>query len=197
MPEVVPTPTGTDRLGNFVPHGWPDVPHNRGMSLAQACAEVEAIIERARSLFAANPEPYAAAGQLSATSLATATAGQGIPELSGELMGVHRGFTERSATTLEQVAGADARLSAQVAQAAELTRSGAARLTALAQESHETARAAATVTTAAGQRAILTALKSQVDRAAQIVNETQQRAGELAGHTQLLDYPADIPPSVP
>lgn len=175
------------------------MPHNQGMSLAQACAEVGATIERARSLFAETPQPATAAdtaaGHLSDASASTATAGQATAELSGEMVNTHRGFVGRAAGTLSQAAGTDTRLSAQAGAAAEITRSGALRLTALAQESRATAQAATTVKTPAGQRAILAALKSQVDRTHQVISETRQRAGELAADVGLLDYPLEPPPT--
>lgn len=173
--------------------------HNRLMSLAQACTEVQAIIGRAQSLFAEAPEPPAAAGaaagQLSTAAGSTATAAQATAELSGELESAHRGFAGRSTTELANAADADTTLSARATAAAELTRVGAARLDALAKESQATSRAVATVTTPAGQRAILAALKSQVDRASQVVDETQQRASELAGQVRMVDYPLDTPPT--
>lgn len=171
------------------------------MSLAQACAEVQAIIGRAHSLFVEAPEPTTAAditaGQLTTAATSTTTAGQRTFASSSELVTAHRGFTDRSTTALTNASTADSTLSARAAAAAELTRSGAARLEGLAQETRMTARAAAAVTTPAGQRAILTALKSQVDRASRAVDDTQQRAGELAGQVRLLDYPLDTPPTLP
>jgi hypothetical protein len=120
-----------------------------------------------------------------------------MSDLSGNAVTEHRDATNRSAAVLRQAASTDATLSTHVQDAAALTRSGAARLDALTEESRATSRAAATVTTPAGQRAILTALKSQVDRTARVVDETRQRAGELTGQIRLLDYPLEPPPSVP
>lgn len=169
------------------------------MSLAQACTEVQAIIGRAQSLFAEAPESPTAAGtsasRLNTAAGSTATTAQATTELSGALVTAHRGFANRSTAALAHASGADATLSTRAATAAVLTRAGAARLEALARESQATSRAAATVTSPAGQRAILAALKSQVDRASQVVEDTQRRAGELAGEVRMVDYPLDTPPT--
>lgn len=167
------------------------------MSLAQACIEVQAAIGRARSLFADAPQPPAAAmsaaHQLHTAATSTTTSAQTTTALSGELVTAHRGFADRSAATLATAADADTTLAARAAAAADLTRSGAARLDALARECEATSRAAATARTPAGRRAILVALKSQVDRASQVVDDTRQRAGELAGQVRMLDNPLDPP----
>jgi hypothetical protein len=120
-----------------------------------------------------------------------------MSDLSGSAVSAHRDVADRSASALRQASSTDATLSTHVEDAAALTRSQAARLDALARESQVTSQAAATVTTPAGQRAVLAALKSQVDRATRVVDETQQRARELSGHIQLLDYPLEPPPSAP
>jgi hypothetical protein len=167
------------------------------MSLGQACAEVGAIIERAQSLFAAAPVdstvPGNAAGQLISAASTATNAASTADELSGHLVATHRDFANRSAGALVATADTDARLGSHVATAAHLTRSGAARLAALATESEATSRAAADVTTPAGERVILAALKSQVSRTAQIVDDTHRQLTELTGHVQALDYPRDTP----
>jgi hypothetical protein len=65
------------------------LPHTYRMSVVQACAEAEAeaAIQRARSLFASQPEPPAAAanaaGAVQNAAQTTTTAGQATSDMSG------------------------------------------------------------------------------------------------------------------
>jgi hypothetical protein len=131
------------------------------MSLVQECAEVEASIERARSLFSTEPEPATAAtdgaGAIRGAAQSNGAAGQLTGDLSGALIAQHTTFVEHSTGTLGAAARSDATLNAHVTTAAVITQTGAARLAAIAAETQATSRGAATVSTPAGERAVLAA----------------------------------------
>jgi hypothetical protein len=161
-------------------------------SLVQACAEAQAAIGRARSLFASAPETGSPAASLVATmtgaAQTTTTAGELTGGLSGALVDQHQIFVERSAGSLGSAGRTDAKLNTDLATAAALTQTGAARLDAIAAQSRATSQAAATVSTPAGQRAILAALRSQLAQVSGVVNSTQQQAGGLTGHIRAVNY---------
>src|SRR5574338_1259898 len=116
------------------------------MSVVQACALAEAVIEHARALFAAAPEPVTADGAaaiMDAAKSATA-AGERTAGSSGALIAEHASFVARSARTLAAGARSDVALNAQVTTAADLTRMGATELAAIAGETQAISRAAAT-----------------------------------------------------
>jgi hypothetical protein len=100
------------------------------MSLVQECAEVEALIERARSLFSAEPEPATAAtngaGAMTGAARSNGAASQLTGDLSGALIAQHKTFVEQSAGTLGAATRSDATLNAHVTTAAAITQSGAA-----------------------------------------------------------------------
>jgi hypothetical protein len=163
------------------------------MSVLQACAEAEAAIQRARSLFASEPEPPAealdAGSSVQTAAQSTATAGQATSDMSGEFIATHKAFVEQSAPKLTAAAQTDAALQAHTAAAATLTQAGARRLDAIAAETRATSQAATTVSTPAGERAILVALRSQLTRANDVVTTTKQQAAALAGQVRALKYP--------
>jgi hypothetical protein len=166
------------------------------MSVAQACAEAEDAIQRARSLFAAAPEPAAPAdgdGAINVAAQSTTAAAKLTGGLSGAMVAEHKSFVDQSASTFGVGARSDGALNADVTTAATLTQTGAAHLAAIAAETQATARAAGAVPTPAGERVILTALRSQVARAGRVLNATQQQAAGLAGQIRALDYPHDSP----
>ena len=159
------------------------------MSVAQACAEAEDAIQRARSLFAAAPEPAAPAdgdGAINVAAQSTTAAAKLTGGLSGAMVAEHKSFVDQSASTLGVGARSDRALNADVTTAATLTQTGAARLAAIAAETQATARAAGAVPTPAGERVILTALRSQVARTGRVLNATQQQAAGLAGQIRAL-----------
>lgn len=165
------------------------------MSLVQVCANVQAAIDHARSMFAASPEPpTAASAGASATAGAsqeTRTAGELTNDLSGALVDAHRSFVDRSAPSLGAGARNDARLQAHMMTAATITQSGASRLDAIAAATRATSHAAATVSTPTGERVILAALRSQLAGANDVLNTSQQQAAGLAGQVRNLRYPFD------
>jgi hypothetical protein len=101
---------------------------------------------------------------------------------------------------LSAASQSDASLHAHAAQAAALTQVGAQRIHAIAAQTRTTALAAAAPSahSPAAQKAILTALRSQVAAAQEVVDTTTTQASELAGQIRALQYPLDRPgPTVP
>jgi hypothetical protein len=179
--------------------GWAD---NELMSVVQECARAEAVIQRARSLFAATAvPPVDSAVDLISASQATAAAAQRTVDDSGVLITRHRAFATNSAATLSGASQTDTSLRTYAATAATLTQIGAQRIDAIAAQTRATAQAAAAAPSAqslAAQKAILTALRSQVAAARDVVTATTTQASELAGQIRALQYPLDRPgPTAP
>jgi hypothetical protein len=125
------------------------------MSVVQACAETEAAIQRARSLFAPNPSrPRALNGGSTVQTAAqsTTTAGRITSDLSGAFIATHQAFVEQSAPRLGAGAQTDADLQSHIVAAATLTQAGARRLDAIAAETRATSQAAATASSPAAER---------------------------------------------
>ncbi|GAC1407687.1 MAG: hypothetical protein NVS4B6_21080 [Mycobacterium sp.] len=163
------------------------------MSLAAACAETQAMIRRARSLFATESQSPAAAsesaGALRRAAQSAGDARAAMSQLSGELADAHGLFVGRSAPALTASSHSDVVLETQLRQAAALGRAGAAQIGTIAEENQSTAAAAVLARTPAAQVAILTALRSQATRTQQIVNSTHEAAGQIAQTTRGLRYP--------
>jgi hypothetical protein len=102
------------------------------MSVVRACAETEAAIQRARSLFASEPEPAAAAtnaaGAVETAVQSTATAGQTTNDMSRAFITTHKTFVDESAPKLSAAPRTDTALQEHTAAAATLTQAGARRL---------------------------------------------------------------------
>ena len=162
------------------------------MSIAAACAEALASVQRARSLFTADAQVPLAAEQcpevLHHAALGAAAAGTKTSGLSGYMVNQHRTFVDRATTAITTASRTDSQLHAHLTQAAAITRAGAAQLDTVEQRTTATVQAGRTAKTAAAQRAVLTALKQHVDDAQQIVHTAQQQADELAGQTKALTY---------
>jgi hypothetical protein len=102
------------------------------MSVVQACAETGAAIQRARSLFASEPEPAAAAtnaaGAVETATQSATTAGQTTSDMSGAFITTHKTFVDESAPKLSAAPRTDTALQEHTAAAATLTQAGARRL---------------------------------------------------------------------
>jgi hypothetical protein len=172
------------------------------MSVVEECARAEAVIRRVRSLFAAAAVPPvdSAAGALVSAAQATAATAQRTVDNSGVLITRHRAFATTSAATLSGASQTDASLYTHTAHAATITQIGAQRIDAIAAQTRATAQAAAapSAQSPAAQKVILTALRSQIAAARDVVNTTSTQASELAGQIRALTYPLDRPgPTVP
>lgn len=168
------------------------------MSVAQAAAEVQAVVDRARSLFASSPESATHSGaSLQTAGRSVADAGERSAELSGDLINRHREFATTQAQSLTNAGGTDSALQTQLSAAAMATETGARQLEAIAAQTRTIAQAAATAQTPAAQRTILAALRSQVARANDVVSATRQQAGDIAGQVRALNYGHGDPPQAP
>jgi len=168
------------------------------VSVAQAAAEVQVVVDRARSLFGSSPEsvPQASA-PLQTAGRSVAAAGERTAELSGDLTSRHRDFVTTQSQILTNASGTDTALQMQLSAAAMATETGARQLDAIAAQTRTIAQAAATAQTPAAQRTILAALRSQVAQANEVVSATRQQAGDVAGQVRALNYGHGDPPQAP
>ncbi|WP_394339653.1 DUF4226 domain-containing protein [Mycobacterium intracellulare] len=74
-----------------------------------------------------------------------------------------------------------------------MTNAGGERLDAIAAQTRATTQAAVAARTPAQQRAILHALRGQLQQASQVVQATQQQGGAKAAQIRALRYPKDAP----
>ncbi|GAC1404151.1 MAG: hypothetical protein NVSMB60_22350 [Mycobacterium sp.] len=159
------------------------------MSIAQAAAEAQAVVDRARSLFGSSREPETpVGGPLMSAAESVADAGQRAADLSGELFDRHREFVTTQIERLTNAGRTDAALETWLSAAATVTQAGAHQMHAIAAETRAIAEAAATAQTPAVQRSVLAELRSQVAQASTVVNSTQQQAGEIARRVRALIY---------
>jgi hypothetical protein len=165
------------------------------MSIVQACADAEAQVARVRSLFG---DGAAAPGEV--TDLASAvhtakTARAAITPLSGSGVDGYQSVVERSLPALSTGAGSDTTLAGHLGTAAAATRAGAIRIDDIAARVQAIARVAPAARSAADQRVVLTALRSQLSEASQVVQAGQQQASGIASEVKSLKYPKDSPQS--
>lgn len=165
------------------------------MSVVQACAEVESVLRRARSLFGQAPMPtYAAAGgagtMRQAQQQATDTV-SAMGENSGAVRDSHQEFAGRSAARLGGAASTDTVFDSQLTRADAISRAGISRLDHIVAQNQATAAAAASARSPAAERAVLAALRNQMAQAHGVLDNTQQQVAGLTGETRALRY--DIP----
>jgi hypothetical protein len=159
------------------------------VSIAQAAAEAQAVVDRARSLFGSSPEPVAPSGvPLQTAAESVADAAQRAADLSGDLLNRHRDFITTQTQRLSNAGRTDTALESQLSTAAAVTQAGARRMDTIAAQTRAIARGAATAQTPAAQRTVLAALRSQVEQANAVVNSVQQQAGDIAGQVRALSY---------
>jgi hypothetical protein len=165
------------------------------MSLMQTCADVEGVIARARSLFGTGGAVDVSGGGADITNAVQAvmTARSRTTDLSGTGVASYQAMADRSVPPLTAAAGSDSTLAAHMTTAAAVMQAGAARLDGIAAQTKLVTQAAPLARTSGDQRVILTALRSQVSQASQVVQSTQQQAAALAGQVRGLEYPKDSP----
>ena len=160
------------------------------MSVVQECALVEQAIRRARSLTSpgacpprshAIPDVDGAAHSPSATTRMT-------DDTSGAVIAMHQRLAVENAAALSAAGQTDKALQAHLATAAATTHAGAQRLVAIANCTHMTKGAGADAMSPAAQRAILTALRSQLAQAAEVVDSVSRRGTDLAASIRSLRY---------
>ena len=170
------------------------------MSVVQECGRAEAVIQRAELVLRRGCTASRQRGRRprSAASRATAATAQMTADDSGVLIARHTAFADKNAAALSGAGQTEAALDTHVARGAALTQTGAQRLDAIAAQTRATGQAAPTARTPAAQRVILTALRSQVAQAQDVVNTAKTQAAGLAGLVRALKYPLDRPgPAVP
>jgi hypothetical protein len=168
------------------------------MSLVQTCADAESAITRARSLFGATggiDVPNSATEITNAAQTATAGRDRTLDMAGGAGMPAYRDMVDRSIPPLTTAATSDSGLTTHLVTAAAVTRAGATRLEGIAAQTRTISAAAPTARTAADQRAVLSALRGQLQQASQVVQTTQQQAGGAATQVRSLKYPEDTPGS--
>jgi len=168
------------------------------MSLVQTCADAESAIARARSLFGSPSSinvPNSAAEITGAVQTATTGRDRTLDMAGGSGMPAYREMVDRSIPPLTTASTSDAGLTTQLTTAAAVTNAGATRLDSIAAQTRTISAAAPTARTAADQRAVLTALRAQMQQASQVVQTTQQQDGAAATQIRTLQYPKDAPGS--
>jgi hypothetical protein len=185
----------------------------RGVSIEQVAAQAQAVVERARSLFASSPQPPSAVQPSLESAAQTLTAaGDRAALMSGDLVDQHQGFVSDAARRLIGNGQTDAGVHQMLGTAATVTQAGARQLDSIAAATRALAHAATTARTPAAQRAVLQGLRTQVSSANSVVAAAQQHSSTLAGQIRALDYqavgstqqagfgqdlPADRPPASP
>jgi hypothetical protein len=168
------------------------------MSVMQACADTEAAIAHARSLFGSSSGidvPNSATEITGAIQTATAGRDRTLEMAGGAGMPAYRAMVDRFIPPLATASTSDAGLTTQLVTAAAVSKAGATQLDAVAAQTRTLSAAAPAARTAAQQRAVLTALRAQMQQASQVVQTTQQQAGAAATQIRSLQYPKDSPAS--
>ncbi|OBJ10871.1 DUF4226 domain-containing protein [Mycobacterium sp. 1465703.0] len=166
------------------------------MSLVQTCVGVQAAIARARALFG----PAIGVGDAQTSTLiadAVQLAREGrdrtLEMAGGSGLPSYRDMVDRSIPPLMTASTSDAGLTTRVVDAAAVTKAGGERLDAIAGQTRATTQAAVAARTPAEQRAVLSALRGQLQQASQVVQTTQQQGGAVAAQIRALRYPKDAP----
>jgi hypothetical protein len=165
------------------------------MSLIQACAEAEGVIARARSLFGTGETAEVPSGSAEITTAANGvrTARSRTADLSGTGVTSYQAMADRSVPPLTTAASSDSALATHMGTAAAVTQAGAVRLDGIAAQTKLVTQMAPMARSSGDQRVILTALRSQVAAASQVVQSTHQQAGALAAQVRGLEYPKESP----
>jgi hypothetical protein len=161
------------------------------MSVVQACADAQAAIARARSLFGSSSSidvPNSATEITGAAQTATAGRDRTVDMAGGAGMPAYREMVDRAIPPLTTASTSDAGLTTHLTTAA-------AQLDGIAAQTRTISAAAPTARTAAQQRAVLTALRAQLQQVSQVVQTTQQQAVAAATQVRTLQYPKDAPAS--
>lgn len=162
------------------------------MSLSQICADAEASIARARSLFnaSATAPPTGSADLSQATTTATAASAR-TTELSGSAAGAYRTTTTRSTGLMHGAARGDAELAGHLTTAAAIQQAGATRLDQIAAHAAQVSKLAPFARSAAAQKAVLASMQSALNQSAQTVQSAQRQATGLSGQIRAVDFKQD------
>lgn len=169
--------------------------HNSCVSLLEACAAAEAVIGRARALFGTGEavDVPDASGDLTGATRSLSAARARSADLSGTGTRSYQAMADGSVPPLAAAASSDARLAGHIRAAGAVTQAGAARLDQIAATTKAITNVAPMAKSPASQRMILTALRSQVSQAVEVVQSSQKQATALANEVRGLRYPKDAP----
>jgi hypothetical protein len=122
-----------------------------------------------------------------AAEFAKATAGMTAGS-AGSVIAAHRRLAVDSSAVLTAAGQADKAFHAYLTAAAALSQAGARRLDAIAACTSATAQAGVGATSPAAQRVVLSVLRSQVVRAAEVVESVNRQGADIAGRIASLHY---------
>lgn len=114
------------------------------------------------------------------------------PGLSGTEIQSYQAMADRSVPPLTTAAASDTTLAAHATTAAALTQAGAARMDQIAATTSTITKAAPMAKSAAGQRVILTALRSQVSQASQVVQSSGDATPTIGSPALLLQVTTNV-----
>ncbi len=172
---------------------------NGGMSLTQACAEVQASVARARSLFnaaATAPGPLSDLGTATTTAAAVGNRMAGGDQ-SGCAVTAHQSVTARSSDLIGTASRSDAALAGHLTTAAAISRAGANRLDQIDRQIQTLSQRAPFARSAADQRVILTGMRGAANQTLHLVQSSLLRLDEVADQLRTLRYPKDRPGGSP
>ncbi|RDH78591.1 DUF4185 domain-containing protein [Mycolicibacterium moriokaense] len=115
-------------------------------------------------------------------------------ESSGLFVDSYRAFANRNAAAIAANCRTDAALGRQLGQAAALARTGATQLDTLVGQARAIAQLAASAKTPGDQAAVLSAVRSLLRQADNVVTTTQRRAAGIAGQIRALTYDLPLTP---
>jgi hypothetical protein len=168
------------------------------VSVEAAARQAVASIQRARSLFGADPRPSTAATRsasvLQGAASNTSGASSQMGELSGRFVDQYRTFANRNATAISTNGRTDTALGTHLTQAASVARKGATRLDTLLERAQAIARVAAAAKAPGDQAVVLRALRTLLTQADDVVKSTQREAAGIAGRIRALTYDLPLTP---
>jgi hypothetical protein len=154
-----------------------------------AAHHAQALVERARSLYAGEPPAVPAVGEPFGLAAHAVTEGVGkTTGLSGQLIDRHTALGVTAMRELTRAGRADVLLRAHLETAATTVLSGARQLSAIAERISAITEAAAVADSPAAQRAVWAALRAEVAGVNSVVAAGRQDAIALASRIRGLTY---------
>lgn len=159
----------------------------------QVCAEVEAVIGRARALFgpASAVQVPDAGGQLQTAAGVVSAARSRTADLRGAGIQGYQASAGAAVPALQGGARTDTTLAGHLGAAAAVNQAGSARMEHIAAATAAITKVAPAAVSAPSQRMVLAALRTQVSQAGQVVGSTEQHSAAMAEQVRTLTYPKD------
>lgn len=166
------------------------------MSVLWKCALVEGVVQRARSLVSAHEATptVTALSAIESAAESTLTTRHIAADMSGAVITQHERFAIKNEAVLSAAGQTDAALQANLTAASAIVRTGAQSLDTIVIRTHALSQAGATATALAAQRIIMTALRSQLAQAAEVVGSVRRDGAALYEHTRSLQYDISAAP---